>query len=75
MDVEGGLVALQYFSSLKNGSIVFNFLLNESSPDFLGPLVRYDHPWKEQKTNKNKHASVLFLLAKMENSTFLQTGA
>ena len=63
MSMGGGLVALHFFWSLKKGTRTFNFRSNEPSHDILGPLGRYDHPWgKEKKTNK--HASVIFLLAK-----------
>jgi hypothetical protein len=36
-------------------------------------MGRYDHLWEKEKTNK--HASVIFLLAKNTNSTFFQIGA
>ena len=48
----------------------FNFRSNEPSPDGIGPLVRYDHPWekKQSKNNKtSKHTSVIFLLIKKNN--------
>ena len=44
------------------------FRSNVPSHDVLGQLGRYDHPWvkKKIKTEKqtNKHASVIFFLAK-----------
>ena len=59
----GGLGALQFFWSLKKGTRTFHFGSNEPSRKILGPLGRYDHPWKK-KTKTNKHASVICLLAK-----------
>ena len=38
--------------------------LNEFSPDILGAMVWYGHPWEKN----NKHAAVIFLLA--ENIKF-----
>ena len=63
----GGLVALQSIRPLKKGTRTFNFNLNEPSPDILGTLSRYDHPWKKT----NKHACMIFLM----DSTFLQIGS
>ena len=40
----GGLVAVQFFRSLKKGTRNFNFRLNEPSFHILGPLGGYDHP-------------------------------
>jgi len=41
------------------------------SADFLGSVVRYDRRWGKEKKERNKYASVIFLLEKMQNSTFL----
>ena len=55
MSVEGGLGALQFFWSLTKGTRTFNFRYIEPSRDILGPLSRYDHPWKKKdKQKKNK---------------------
>ena len=61
-----GLVALHFFKSLKKGTRTFNFRSNESSYNILGPLGQYDYPLGKEKKRKrkNKHASVIFLLAK-----------
>ena len=64
MSVGGGLSALQFFWSLKNGIRTFSFRYNEPSRDILGPLGRYGHPWEKKKQQTNKHASVVCLLAK-----------
>jgi hypothetical protein len=58
------LVALQSFWSLKKGTKTFYLRSNDRFPDFLGSLVRYDCPWK----NKNKYASVIFLLVNQSRS-------
>ena len=51
-----GLVALQSFWSLKKGTRSFNIRSNDSSPDILGPLGRYDHPEKKEKKDEiNTH--------------------
>ena len=69
MSVGGGLDALQFIWSLKKGTRTFPFRYSEPSCDILGPLGRYDDPWKKTKKNKkkkqtNKHAPVICLLAK-----------
>jgi len=51
--VEGGLVALQFFWSLKKGMGTFNFRYNEPSLEVLGSLGRCDHPLRKT-TTKNK---------------------
>ena len=55
------------FWSLKKRTSTFNFRQNEPSRDILGPLDRYDHPWKKQQ-QKNKLTPVICLVAK--NSKF-----
>jgi hypothetical protein len=71
-----GLAALKHFWSLKKGTRTFDFRSNEPYPNILLSLVRYDYPWrKKNKKKTNKHASVIFLLAKMHNSTFLYIAA
>ena len=40
-----------YFLSLKKHTRTFNFRLNEPSLNILGPLVRFDHPWKKIYTH------------------------
>jgi hypothetical protein len=49
MSLVGGQVALQFFGSLKRGTRIFNFRLNEPSFDILGLLDRYNYPWKKNK--------------------------
>ena len=44
--------------------------LNEPSSDIPGPLVRYDYTWKKN----NKHASVIFLSAKMHRFDIFTEG-
>ena len=73
MSVGGGLVAVQFFWSLKNDTKTFNLHFNEPSRNILGPLGRYDHLWEKTPNKTNKCKSVIFLLAK--NSTFLHIGA
>ena len=72
---EGPRCPLIFFWSLKKGTRTFHFRSNEPSRKILGTLGRYDHPWEKEnkKTNKqtNKHASVICLLAKNTNFTFL----
>ena len=55
-----------FFWSLKKGTRNFNFRQNEPSRDILGPLGRYDQPWKNKTKNKqtNKNASMICFLAK-----------
>ena len=53
----GGLGALKFFGHLK---MALELLI--SFCDILEPLSRYNHPWKRKI--KNKHASVICLLAK-----------
>ena len=57
------------FGYFKRAPKTFNFRLNEPFLNILGQLVRYDHPW-EKTTKTNIHRSVIFLLAKVQNSTF-----
>ena len=35
------------FWLLKKYTIIFNFRSNEPSPEILGPLGQYGHPWKK----------------------------
>ena len=55
MSVGGGLDALQFFRSLKKGTRTFHFRWNEPSCEILGPLGRYDDPWKKNKKQINTH--------------------
>ena len=72
ISVGGGLGALQFFWSLKKGTRTFHFRSNEPSCNILGPLGRYDHPWKKTTTNKqiNTHPWSAYW-QKIQNSTFL----
>ena len=54
VSVGGGLVALQFFWSLKKGTRNFHFRYNEHSHNILGPLGRYDHPWKKKQKKKQQ---------------------
>ena len=57
----GELAALWSFCSLKMHTRTFNCSSNEPSADLLGPLVRYDYPWKKRKEiNSILDASNLF---------------
>ena len=60
---EGGVVTLRSLWSLKKDTRTFKFHLSAPSPNFLGPLFWYDHPWKKQQ-QRNKHPSVIFFLTK-----------
>ena len=62
MSVGGGLGALQLFGHLKRALELLISVRMSPFRDILGPLRRYDHPWGKEK--KNKHASVICLLAK-----------
>ena len=62
-----------FFWSLKKDIRTFNFRLNEHSSDILGLPGWYDHPW--EKKIINKHTSMIFLLEKIRNSTYLQIRA
>jgi len=44
-----GLSALQFSWSLKNGTRTFDFRLNKSSSEILGPLGGYDHSFGKKK--------------------------
>ena len=49
MIVEGGLVALQFIDHFKR---VLELSISVRMSYILGPLGRYDHPWKKQTKNK-----------------------
>ena len=42
------------FRSLKKNTRTFNFRSNQLSSNILGPLDRYDHPWRKQKKKKKQ---------------------
>ena len=63
MSMGGALITPHIFWSLKKRTRTYGFNSNEPSPDLLEPLGRYDHPWGKEN-RENKHASVIFLLAK-----------
>ena len=68
----GGLAAFQFFWSLEKGTRISKVGFNESSPDILGPVNRYDHHGENKpiKTQIN-HAFVIYLVAKTTKfSTF-----
>ena len=71
MSVVGGLGALQFFWSLKKGTSTFHFRYNEASCNTLGPLGTMTLEKKKKKKQTNKHAPVIYLLAKIRNPTFL----
>ena len=48
----------QSFWSLKKDTRTFNFCSHEPSLDMLGPLDRYDHTSKQQKTTKNQQTRI-----------------
>ena len=70
MSVGGGLVVLQFFGHLKGAlELLMSFQMN--------PLAIF---WKHlvdtiTSGKKNRHASVIFLPIKIQNSGFLQIGA
>ena len=69
----GGLVALRSFWLLKKGTIIFNFCSNEPFPSILRLLV--DAITTRENKQKNKHASKIFLLAKITNIHILADGS
>ena len=62
MSLGGGLVALQFFGHLKRELELFVFVKMSPLPTFRAHWVYTITPEKKKKTNK--HASVIFLLAK-----------
>ena len=54
-----------FFGHLKRALELFISVRMMTSCDILGPLGRYDDPWKKKKKQKtNKHAPVICLMAK-----------
>ena len=59
----GGASYPPVFWSLKKGTRTVDFRSNEPSPDLLGLLVRYNHPWEKRiKKKKSTRICDLFLI-------------